>query len=40
MDELYKKEFIQNPRTKNKAICFTEEGLKEAKKAFESLFCD
>ncbi len=38
MDRLYKNGLISNPVNKNKAVAFTEDGLKEAERLFRELF--
>ena len=38
MERLYAKGLISNPVNKNKAVAFTDEGLKESERLFQELF--
>lgn len=38
MERLYEKGLISNPVNKNKAVAFTQEGLKESQRLFRELF--
>ena len=38
MERLYEKGLISNPMNKNKAVAFTDEGLKESERLFQELF--
>jgi Domain of unknown function (DUF6429) len=38
MGRLYEKGMIDNPRSKNKSVWFTEEGLAESERLFNKLF--
>ena len=38
MERLYAKGLISNPMNKNKAVAFTDEGLKESERLFQELF--
>jgi len=38
MNRLHEKGLISNPVNKNKAVAFTDEGLKQAEKLFRELF--
>lgn len=38
VDRLYEKGYIDNPKNKNKSICFTDEGLEKGREIFDRLF--
>lgn len=38
MERLYEKNLISNPMNKNKAVTFTDEGLKQSERLFRLLF--
>jgi hypothetical protein len=38
MNRLHEKGMIDNPRSKNKSVVFTEEGLRRSKDLFEVMF--
>jgi hypothetical protein len=39
MDRLHEKGFISDPKGKAKSVLLTDEGLAEAERLFEELFC-
>ncbi len=39
LNRLHEQGFISNPRGKAKSVVFTEEGLSEARRLLEELFC-
>ena len=39
LNRLHERGFISNPRGKAKSVVFTEEGLSEARRLIEELFC-
>ena len=39
LNRLHERGFISNPRGKAKSVVFTEEGLSEARRLLEELFC-